>query len=146
MNEVEKKEIEEMARTNCGRTYKNCYDCVEDSKKILSCVKLKDCEAYSFAKALHSAGYRKLPADSVVLSREEYELLKAENDKYVKNCIDYIAAINKLENKVWEVEQQACKETAEKILNYLELSGIDTALFNTKIRPYIESMYGINAS
>lgn len=57
--------------------------------------------------------------DSVVLSREEYDTLKAENDKYVKDCIDYIATINKLENKVWEVEQQASKETAEKILDLL---------------------------
>lgn len=31
-------------------------------------------------------------------------------------------------------------------MNYLELSGIDTALFNTKIKPYVESMYGIDSS
>lgn len=54
--------------------------------------------------------------DSVVLSREEYDTLKTENDKYVKDCIDYIATISKLENKVWEVEQQTSKETAEKFL------------------------------
>ena len=71
------------------------------------------------AEALYNAGYRKLPEDSVVLSRGEYDTLKTENDKYVKNCIDYIATINKLENKVWEVEQQASKETAEKIFKML---------------------------
>lgn len=91
------------------------------------------------ARIYYNAGYRKVSADTliltenqlkkiieeeykealegkVVLSREEYDTLKAENDKYVKDCIDYIATINKLENKVWEVEQQASKETAEKIL------------------------------
>ena len=71
------------------------------------------------AEALYNAGYRKLPEDSVVLSRGAYDTLKTENDKYVKNCIDYIATINKLENKVWEVEQQASKETAEKIFKML---------------------------
>ena len=30
------------------------------------------------AEALYNAGYRKLPEDSVVLSREEYERLKLE--------------------------------------------------------------------
>ena len=60
-----------------------------------------------------------IPKDSVVLSREEYDTLKTENDKYVKDCINYLATINKLENKVWEVEQQSSKETAEKILNEL---------------------------
>lgn len=58
--------------------------------------------------------------DSVVLSKEEYDTLKAENDKYVKDCIDYIATISKLENKVWEVEQQARKETAEKLYKLVD--------------------------
>ena len=66
--------------------------------------------------------------DSVMLSREEYDTLKAENDKYVKDCIDYIATINKLENKVWEVEQQASKETAEKIFKML-ISKLDSNQF-----------------
>ena len=56
--------------------------------------------------------------DSVVLSKEEYDTLRAENDKYVKDCIDYLATINKLENKVWEVEQQSSKETAEKFYEF----------------------------
>ena len=70
----------------------------------------------------------KFPEDSIVLSREEYNTLKAENDKYVKDCIDYIATINKLENKVWEVEQQANKETAEKIFKML-ISNLDSNQF-----------------
>lgn len=66
--------------------------------------------------------------DSIILSRKEYEKLKytwiTDSDAYKKGC----------------------KEMAEKILDYLELSGIDTALFNIKIKPYVESMYGIDSS
>ena len=96
-------EIEEMARTNCGRTYKNCYDCVEYSKKILSCVKLKDCEAYSFAKALYNAGYRKLPDGATVLLVGKY------NQALDEKTIEYFVKHNK----------QIRKETAREILQPL---------------------------
>ena len=76
------------------------------------------------AEVLYNAGYRKLSKDSVVLSKEEYDTLKAKNDKYVKDCIDYIATISKLENKVWEVEQQARKETAAKLIKLIEFHSI----------------------
>ena len=89
--------------------------------------------------ALYNAGYRKLPEDSIVLSMEEFDTLKAENDKYVKDCIDYIATISKLENKVWEVEQQASKETAEKDFN-----AIIQALEERKDR--VKAFYGVNES
>lgn len=75
-------------------------------------------ELKNVASIIYNAGYRKI-TDSVVLSKEEYDTLKAENDKYIKDCIDYLATINKLENKVWEVEQQASKETAEKFAKRL---------------------------
>ena len=67
--------------------------------------------------------------DSVVLSREEICELKYQSEEDFSKAYDL-----------------GSKETAEKILNYLELSGIDTALFNTKIKPYVESMYGIDSS
>ena len=82
--------------------------------------------------------YEILPKDSVVLSREEYEKLKAENDKYVKDCIDYIATINKLENKVWEVEQQASKETAQTVLEEFICKLVNARLVSTREDLYYE--------
>lgn len=78
------------------------------------------------AKSLIEKGYQKVDRNKqVVLSREDYDSLKAENDKYVKDCINYLATINKLENKVWEVEQQARKETAREILQELYIACED---------------------
>ena len=95
------------------------------------------------AEALYNAGYRKLPKDSVVPSREEYNTLKAENDKYVKDCIDYIATINKLENKVWEVEQQASKETAEKIYTKIKDSFLMNSNNRYALKLWIEEQFGV---
>ena len=64
----------------------------------------------NIAKTLYNAGYRKLPEDSVVLSREEYEKLKytwiTDSDAYKKGC----------------------KETAEKIFKML-ISKLDSNQF-----------------
>lgn len=82
--------------------------------------------------------------DSVVLSREEYNQL-VNTKKFFETAGSQISAENLLVY-LKEFKEETRKETAEKILNYLELSGIDTALFNTKIKPYVESMYGIDSS
>ena len=96
-------------------------------------------EGYWIAQKLVEHYQPKIPESSVVLSREEYSELKAENDKYVKDCIDYIATISKLENKVWEVEQQASKETAEQDFN-----TIIKALEERKDR--VKAFYGVAES
>ena len=57
------------------------------------------------AKALYNAGYRKLPEDSVVLSREEW--------KQIKNSLYY--SKEELEKKL----QRERKETAKEILRDL---------------------------
>ena len=103
MNEVEEKEIEEMARTmgKCKK-YKNCEDCIETYKKVLDKkAKLKDCELYYEATTLYNAGYRKLPEDSVVLSREEYEKLKMFKEGHI-TCEDTLEFVEKW--KYWLIE------------------------------------------
>lgn len=64
------------------------------------------------AKRLYEQGYRKLPEDSVVLSREEYQknILTANSDGYGAGKID------------------GSKEMAEKILKDLKLLVPDNAL------------------
>ena len=118
-----------------SQSEKIVYGSLITSTKCYNCIHFPLCFAQKGGANLELASENdccyylsKLPEDSVVLSKEEYNTLKAENDKYVKDCIDYIATINKLENKVWEVEQQASKETAEKIFKML-ISELDSNQF-----------------
>lgn len=74
------------------------------------------------AEALYNAGYRKLPEDSVVLSREEHEILvktaqgKIGNMKatdFLKACISSGFMVEAVSTK--EQVKQAVKEFAEKL-------------------------------
>ena len=74
------------------------------------------------AEALYNAGYRKLPEDSVVLSREEHEILvktaqgKIGNMKatdLLKACISSGFMVEAVSTK--EQVKQAVKEFAEKL-------------------------------
>lgn len=77
---------------------------------------------YKLAEALYNAGYRKLPEDSVVLSREEHEILvktaqgKIGNMKatdLLKACISSGFMVEAVSTK--EQVKQAVKEFAEKL-------------------------------
>lgn len=77
---------------------------------------------YDISKALYNAGYRKLPEDSVVLSREEHEILvktaqgKIGNMKatdFLKACISSGFMVEAVSTK--EQVKQAVKEFAEWI-------------------------------
>jgi hypothetical protein len=114
------------------------------SKRVEYDIETKSgCE--DFAKELVDKGWVKLPEDSVVLTREEYEKLKLEL-AIEKKRADESYTQKEVEEIIASKERIKSKKTAREILNYLELSGIDTALFNTKIKPYVESMYGIDSS
>lgn len=83
---------------------------------------------HEIARIYYNAGYRKLPEDSVVLSREEYERLKRvenEKDRLYEIKLDLE---NQLIEKGWtdyegadEIEKRVSKETAEKLLNDFKL-------------------------
>ena len=95
------KQVEEMAVIGCVRnpqahTAEECAKC--DFKN-------GQCNSYRHAEALYNAGYRKIPKDSVVLSREEQERISTATEKRIKELKRQIL--------------QARKETAEKILNEL---------------------------
>ena len=95
------KQVEEMAVIGCVRnpqahTAEECAKC--DFKN-------GQCNSYRQAEALYNAGYRKIPKDSVVLSREEQERILTATEKRIKELKRQIL--------------QARKETAEKILNEL---------------------------
>jgi hypothetical protein len=90
------KQIEEMAKDI--RSWDDCYD--ENGDINLD---------YTLQEYLYILGYRKLPEDSVVLSREEYEVLKIkEKEKHwLQTCMS-----------IWKnAKIEGSKETAEKIFN-----------------------------
>ena len=70
------------------------------------------------ARIYYNAGYRKLPEDSVVLSREEYNLL-INIKKFFETADGEISAGNLLVY-LKEFKEQERKETAEKILKAFE--------------------------
>ena len=93
-------QIEEMAKFMHYKTYGK--DCENVKCELCWCPSEND------AEALYNAGYRKLPEDSVVLSKEEYEILKIkEKEKHwLETCMS-----------VWKnAKIDGSKETAEKFL------------------------------
>ena len=98
----DKEIIEEMARTFCpygdnAIIHQSCELC----KQVLN----GDCDCFRNAKKL----YNKLfPKDDIVLSKEKYELLV--------ECSSYEGVMKALKNEY----TKGSKETAEKILNFLE--------------------------
>ena len=95
---TDKEMIEEMANDIYG--LKSCDTYFEENCKLL---------AYD----LFTLDWVKLPKDSVVLSREEYELLTDIKDlqQQVQD------SLSNMSEDIERVEKQARKETAEKILN-----------------------------
>ena len=96
-------QIEEMAVIGCARTPQ-----AHTAEECAKCdFKNGRCNAYRHAEALYNAGYRKIPKDSVVLSREEQERILTATEKRIKELKRQIL--------------QARKETAEKILKDFKL-------------------------
>ena len=69
---TKQEQIAEMAVIGCVRNPQ-----AHTTEECLKC-EFSDgcCNAYRHAEALYNAGYRKLPEDAVVLTKEEYESLK----------------------------------------------------------------------
>ena len=98
------------------------YATAEASGGIKSLIDCEGCAFYLY----ENLGYRKLPIDSVVLLKEEYERLKRvenEKDRLYEIKLDLE---NQLIEKGWtdyegadEIEKRVSKETAEKIFKML---------------------------
>lgn len=101
---------------------------------------LFDGGTYTLAEALYNAGYRKLPEDSVVLSREEYEILKLE---LAQKLYDDIFAILKI--KLWLYGDDAMTKnlnglTKQKILDFTKKWGIEDNHLNEKDYSHINHL------
>lgn len=96
-------QIEEMAVIGCARTPQ-----AHTTEECTKCgFKNGRCNAYRHAETLYNAGYRKIPKDSVVLSREEQEKILTATEKRIEELKRQIL--------------QARNETAEKILKDFKL-------------------------
>ena len=115
------KQIEEMAKDLNYHTSVVEYKCEKDCYKCnYAGFDGAKCPSYVLAKSIYGAGYRKLPKDSVVLSREEYENLKLQIQEAHHKGVRIGFDLTKFkENSI----EQASKETAEKIINYLQKDG-----------------------
>lgn len=95
------KQVEEMAVIGCVRNPQ-----AHIAEECAKCdFKNGQCNSYRQAEALYNTGYRKIPKDSVVLSREEQERILTATEKRIKELKRQIL--------------QARKETAEKIFTEL---------------------------
>lgn len=75
-NEQIKEQIKEMAKERNE---------IKDIMKLLDkCISLNPMYKSEVATVIYGNGYRKLPEDSVVLSREEYEKLKGRAEEKSK--------------------------------------------------------------
>ena len=97
-------QIEEMAKVLC----------INDNFQCNTCPSMEKCFNYSHAKKLYNAGYQKLPEDTVVLSREEYEELKQSKKDKQLAYFGWEDALNSLKGLNADLKQIS-KKTAEKI-------------------------------
>ena len=89
MFEDKQKQIEEMAKDIC-------VEC-----DFPTCIPSKACDSWGYAENAINAGYRKIPENAVVLTREEYQML------------------NYFNHRGEELLKQERKETAEKYAEML---------------------------
>lgn len=137
---TKQEQIDEMAVIGCVRnpqahTAEECAKC--DFKQ-------GQCNAYRHAEALYGAGYRKVDKDSVVLSREEYEMLKSLYDTQkgaimtssigdlpltvegLRKAVDEITRLNRVETELQELNAKYYNE-AKDLRRELKQTRKDTA-------------------
>lgn len=123
------KEIEELAKFLC----KNASPC--SLVDWDDCERKGDCGRVSMqAKVLVEAGYRKIPENSVVLTREEYEKLKLFEERVrsgvcftQKEWFDYCQKdSNERTSLLIKAKKDTRKETAEKFARLVEFHSVST--------------------
>ena len=105
---MDKKMIKEMAKVmdiDCGE----CYTCEYYESKGINCTCLLQ------ARELYNAGYRKIPENAVVLTREEHQKYLAFKiiEPQVRGCLD---RERELEKQVRELDKEL--NLAKSVLSY----------------------------
>ena len=130
-------QIEEMAVIGCARTPQ-----AHTAEECAKCdFKNGRCNAYRHAEALYNAGYRKIPKDSVVLSREEQERILTATEKRIKELKKQILQTRKeTAEKILKEQYQECKIAEQDVLkarggnkNDDYYKGFSLGITNTKM-------------
>ena len=125
-----------MAQFICGRSKDDI--CILD-KCSCDC----NCGWVRPAEAIYNAGYRKLPEDSVVLSREEYEKLKSRADNKCRYDCDLIDMPDFEREKT--LIEKTSKEMVEKIVTFLDdYCDCDSAYLVEQLKEYLaKEQFGV---
>ena len=136
------KQVEEMAkvvqRDMCGDI--PCEECNYHGKmKILP----RYCGTYLIAEMIYNAGYRKIPENAVVLTREEYEIID-HNIKHLETvCNNLEKERNELErNYEYNLVQERRKIRKETAIKFAEKVNQAINAYKKKVG---EDEYVVNA-
>lgn len=96
----------------------------------------------SRAKFIYNQGYRKLPEDSVVLSREEYDgkkiVVEMSGGHKLRLSVGKFGEMSKI------LEEEIRKETAEKIFSFIKHYFVDrTLVLNEFTFKLIAKQFGV---
>lgn len=113
------KEIEEMAQKMCGG-YSKCEDCFKLSEELFGSTRPKKerCIAYNYANVLYNAGYRKIPEDAVVLTREEQE------EHVIMTKVNYRSIMQQLKQLRVELKKQATRFENTLNKNFISVKAL----------------------
>ena len=165
----DKKQIEEMASlmADCNTTCDECFERLERVMTMKIKEREKHCQAYMYAKRAVEQGYRKISEDSVVITKEELKkiiqeeyqnalkdkvvLTREEYDKdyvtrehydYVANKYDaLVVRMKKIKEEYKALKDQAHKETAREIFQWLKEHTIDSSF--AIIETYFKEQYEV---
>ena len=123
MNEIENKEIEEMARAMCGLYHEieGKYLCEEMN------LRCRPCKHYERAETLYNAGYRNVK-DKVVLSTEDLKQMVRARRKCVDNTA--ITTRKKTAREIFEKIREKLKDCPEVIEESYDLQNDDEYFLN----------------
>ena len=113
-----KEMIEEMAKVIRNANAMNCFGENCDNCKYSW---HEHCNSIMQATSVFNAGYRKLPKDSVVLSKEEYKKLKMLEEGHI-TCEDVLEFVEKARKETAEKYKVAMILCIQEMQKYLEIT------------------------
>lgn len=122
------KQIQEIAQIICGRSKDDI--CIIDNTSCDS-----SCCWARIAEAIYNVGYRKIPENSVVLSKKEYEVLKIKEEEkhWFETCMT-----------VWKnAKIYSSEETAKKIYTKIKDSFLMNSNNRYALKLWIEEQFGL---
>ena len=126
------KQVEEMAK-DCCKSLLHCCMCDDCNYKEIS--NLDECKSMRIAENLVKKGYRKIPKDSVVLSREQFKILCEDKIEITHLSIDEEF------KKECEYEiKQARKDKAEKCIRLIK----ETFFTKEALCEFIAKQFGVD--